>query len=343
MKKIIIVILALVQMSCTAQELLSCEDTFWTDGDTFFRLKEHVEKDGLYIAIGGTLHEGGLLFGLQGENGKYNVVETDNGEPKNSDWYMYGQTLFYSEKDVTAEVKTISGKRYILFSSGNELITVFHEETGDPWSENGNSLLDISEMLHRKVLFAGEYIDHKGDLVTFCADEQKVLGLTEGGSDYKIVELFDTPSNIVELSDGTLYSITHEDDGLLLTEMLRGNYDPEEMPTTEHAMKLYHVLPANMKGTAKKKSRFDFASDDVLYISSLGGFTSYELQLMRNEIYARHGYRFSTPKMNEYFSLCPWYSPRESNDDVMKELSETEKINVKMIKRVEKMKAEIDD
>ena len=58
---------------------------------------------------------------------------------------------------------------------------------------------------------------------------------------------------------------------------------------------------------------------------------------MRNEIYARHGYQFSTPEMKEYFSRCPWYSPRGNNNAVVAELSETEQLNIQQIKRAEKM------
>ena len=90
--------------------------------------------------------------------------------------------------------------------------------------------------------------------------------------------------------------------------------------------------------TAGKTSRFDFASNEMLYIDWLGNFTNNELRLMRNEIYARHGYRFSTPDMQEYFSACPWYSPRDNNDAAVAELSEIEKINVQQIKRAEKQK-----
>ena len=40
--------------------------------------------------------------------------------------------------------------------------------------------------------------------------------------------------------------------------------------------------------------------------------------------------------MKEYFSRCPWYSPRGNNNAVVAELSETEQLNIQQIKRAEK-------
>ena len=121
-----------------------------------------------------------------------------------------------------------------------------------------------------------------------------------------------------------------------VTKMDISSEDTESWESTNSTIKLYHVLPANYTGASGKTSRFDFASENVLYNGMLGWFTKKELQLMRNEIYARHGYQFSTPEMKEYFSRCPWYSPRGNNNAVVAELSETEQLNIQQIKRAEK-------
>ncbi|WP_315367299.1 YARHG domain-containing protein [Prevotella koreensis] len=338
MKKIIVFLLVLMQLSCVAQDFSNQDDSYWTDGMTFFVLNPHSNKKDFYVGSGGTLHEGGVLFGLQGKNGKYILVETDNGEPKGSQMYQYGQYLLSEAKNVKVELKTISDKRYLLFYSGKELITVFHEEKGKPFSEESTGLYKLEERIIRKILLAGEYIDSKGDLVTFSAKGQDVYGLNKGGSAYKIMEMYDMPDRLIKLSDGTIYEIEHDDDGLTLTKMKKRQDDFGDFEPTEYKVKLYHVLPNQMKGTAGKTSRFDFASNEMLYIDWLGNFTNNELRLMRNEIYARHGYRFSTPDMQEYFSACPWYSPRDNNDAAVAELSEIEKINVQQIKRAEKQK-----
>ena len=79
--------------------------------------------------------------------------------------------------------------------------------------------------------------------------------------------------------------------------------------------------------------RFPEASTRLLTASDLARRTSWELRIMRNEIFARHGYIFKKPEMRSYFNQQPWYSPRY--DDVSKLLSDIEMQNVKTIKSSE--------
>ena len=65
--------------------------------------------------------------------------------------------------------------------------------------------------------------------------------------------------------------------------------------------------------------------------SELYGMSAWEKKIMRNEIYARHGYIFQTRDMIEYFNAQPWYTPRTRNV----RLSEIETYNVQLIKSVE--------
>lgn len=61
-----------------------------------------------------------------------------------------------------------------------------------------------------------------------------------------------------------------------------------------------------------------------------------ELKIMRNEIFARHGYIFQTDDMRTYFSKQSWYKPERTNVDNL--LSKIEKKNVLTIKSAEKQK-----
>jgi YARHG domain-containing protein len=65
----------------------------------------------------------------------------------------------------------------------------------------------------------------------------------------------------------------------------------------------------------------------------LRGVSLYELRILRNEVYARHGRRFETPWLRDYFKNEPWYTPRASF--TIAELSENEKANIKVIQAVE--------
>lgn len=61
-----------------------------------------------------------------------------------------------------------------------------------------------------------------------------------------------------------------------------------------------------------------------------------ELELMRNEIYARHGWIFRRADLRNYFESQPWYRPRSdnafySNRQVEAELSPLERRNLRII------------
>ncbi|MEI7485090.1 MAG: YARHG domain-containing protein [Ignavibacteriota bacterium] len=61
-----------------------------------------------------------------------------------------------------------------------------------------------------------------------------------------------------------------------------------------------------------------------------------ELKIMRNEIFARHGYIFKTDDLKSYFSKQSWY--RAERDNVDNLLSNIEKKNIATIKSAEKRK-----
>jgi len=63
------------------------------------------------------------------------------------------------------------------------------------------------------------------------------------------------------------------------------------------------------------------------------GVSLYELRILRNEVYARHGRRFETPWLRAYFKDATWYTPRASF--TIAELSDIEKANIKVIQAVE--------
>jgi hypothetical protein len=65
--------------------------------------------------------------------------------------------------------------------------------------------------------------------------------------------------------------------------------------------------------------------DDLLDLSTE------DLRLMRNEIYARHGYVFNDPYLQGYFSGQPWYLPKGSDSQVEAELNPIEKRNIDII------------
>ncbi len=87
---------------------------------------------------------------------------------------------------------------------------------------------------------------------------------------------------------------------------------------------------------SNKSSRSFDASSRLLSFDELIDFDVEDLDVMRNEIFADHGYIFKTEKWREYFAKQPWYEP--NFEDVNDKLSIVEKINVRTILEVRKTK-----
>jgi uncharacterized Zn finger protein (UPF0148 family) len=81
------------------------------------------------------------------------------------------------------------------------------------------------------------------------------------------------------------------------------------------------------------KGNYQYSSEKVLTINDIINLNKFELKIMRNEIYARHGYIFKTAEMRTYFESQSWYTP--IYDDVTSFLTDTEKKNIELIKSYE--------
>ena len=87
---------------------------------------------------------------------------------------------------------------------------------------------------------------------------------------------------------------------------------------------------------AASGGRWPWTSQRLIRPGELGPLSPGELELMRNEIYARHGWIFNRPDLRNYFESQPWYRPRSdnayySNRQVEAELSPIERRNIQII------------
>jgi hypothetical protein len=80
--------------------------------------------------------------------------------------------------------------------------------------------------------------------------------------------------------------------------------------------------------------KFPQASYRLLSIEELRDMSINDLKIMRNEIFARYGYKFKTGgKMDSYFQQQDWY--KKQHDNVNDFLTDLEKENIKLIQKVE--------
>jgi hypothetical protein len=84
--------------------------------------------------------------------------------------------------------------------------------------------------------------------------------------------------------------------------------------------------------------RWPWTSQRLIRRGELGPLSLWELEIMRNEIYARHGWVFNRSDLRNYFESQPWYRPRgdlysrtQSNRWVEAGLNSIERRNIQII------------
>ncbi|MEP7237692.1 MAG: YARHG domain-containing protein [Ferruginibacter sp.] len=83
------------------------------------------------------------------------------------------------------------------------------------------------------------------------------------------------------------------------------------------------------------------ASKRLLKEDDVNNLMKEDLETMRNEIFARHGYCFKKKNLRELFEDKDWYIP--NTVDVKKDLTDIEKKNIALIKHFEKYAEEYGD
>ncbi|MBS9768265.1 MAG: YARHG domain-containing protein [Flavobacteriaceae bacterium] len=81
------------------------------------------------------------------------------------------------------------------------------------------------------------------------------------------------------------------------------------------------------------QSLYPMTQNNVISDKSLAKFSAEGLQIILNDIYARHGYIFKEgSKMDRYFKQKSWYVPKHKNVNNL--LNKTEKTNILKIKKL---------
>jgi hypothetical protein len=83
------------------------------------------------------------------------------------------------------------------------------------------------------------------------------------------------------------------------------------------------------------------ASTRLLKTSDVENLMKEDLEFMRNEIFARHGYCFQKKALRQQFEMQDWYVPNTIN--IKNDLTEVEKKNIALIKKYEKYADEYGD
>lgn len=119
----------------------------------------------------------------------------------------------------------------------------------------------------------------------------------------------------------------------------------QEMPVYQEHEKLDYEEPAYEEpayeepayeepAATNSDTEYDYVCQRLLTYNDVAGKSSWELSVMRNWIFARHGYIFrKNVEMRNYFNAKSWYNGRYT--DVSSFLSDTELKNIELIKAYE--------
>ncbi len=187
--------------------------------------------------------------------------------------------------------------------------------------------------------YVGMFGPNKINLIISEIDEHKIKGHT-------VVSGNDRPFEGTVAANGTQYAIKAAEPG---TDTYDGKFDVVlDSKGAKNTIVLKGNWVANTKKYGKKtftltKTTFAYnpklgmypqASTKALVESDVENLTKHDITIMRNEIYARHGYCFKNKDMRNYFDGEEWYMPMTI--DIRNNLSPIEKENEVLLKRYEK-------
>jgi len=193
-----------------------------------------------------------------------------------------------------------------------------------------------------------------GSYVGAFGDNKITLMITQAGggavSGRSVVGGNDRPfEGTLSLADG-VYSVEarepgdHKDDGVFKFRISESNLN--EVKGTWKA----NDPKRPEKSYTLERRRFEYrkdvgnwpeASQRLLKTADVENLPKSELEFMRNEIFARHGYCFSRKELRQQFENEDWYVPNTIN--IKGFLTEIEKKNIALIKRYEKYAEEYGD
>lgn len=189
--------------------------------------------------------------------------------------------------------------------------------------------------------YMGQWADRDGDKVVITEDElifmekgrpaertkltvfgSTVIATIRGYGRFTLVQSSMLLRAKIYSGDGRFrYSKTFFFDG-------NGTYEPSEQRALTDP-----DLEASEEGRKRRytiSDMYNICSDRLLTDEDIKHFTKKELRIVRNQIYAKHGYIFKSKDLQEYFSQFYWYSP--TSRDVARQLTKTETANVAFIK-----------
>lgn len=288
----------------------------WYNGSLCYTVTEQAGGKVLMNAMAeGEEHEF-VLVPVEGQPGCYVVNKTPNDYVMQ---YEEGTFVKHQNKD---------GYNVFCFYDKNNRMVGVMEKTQEWDTQKLNVAKYINQIM-------GEYtLEKSGTKVDIQWEQMSIGGVTVP---YKVVtfngialDVIEIEKNNTELKGGT-YQIMPFLKGL--------NICPVAFPDGGFWFKrIGDEKGIDLIFSSSRIGRFSFASSILLDPYTLRQYNRQLLRYMRNEILARHGYRFQSKELNDYFTNQSWYKPVENNGDI--QLTFLEELNVATIKFAESEKGQ---
>ncbi|MCR5453489.1 MAG: YARHG domain-containing protein [Bacteroidales bacterium] len=280
--------------------------TSWSDGFTVYRTTEGNDQ---IKFIGGRSDLGDYFFLRKTDQNMFVITETNS----------------FGQKDAEVEYRTIAdgdGKKHnvlVALDSQKQMIDIVEEGLGDVREENFLALLegDYTDNDNRDWHLRGTTVYGDEIWMTFDVDSIEID---------VVLDDIDIPNTFKVKNYRNIVLVDFTKSGL---DFFNAEEDPDDGWCR-------YRKKSNWRGIVHDSdlSRFAFTSKKLVNRAMLEYFDNSMLRVMRNEIYARHGYNFASADLKTYFSQKKWYKPVKNNSDV--KLSDVEQFNVDIIKMMEK-------
>ena len=185
--------------------------------------------------------------------------------------------------------------------------------------------------------FVGAFGDNKITMLIIKAEGDSVLGRSiVGGNDRPFAGTFTFDNRIYSVSakepgddkdDGVFTFYINKDS----TDLVKGFWKANDK---ERPFAKTYSLQRKKFEYRTDVGNYPEASQRLLKADDVEEFPKSELEFMRNEIFARHGYCFRKKNLRQDFEMQDWYVP--NTVDIKGFLTDIEKKNIQLIKRYEK-------
>ena len=213
---------------------------------------------------------------------------------------------------------------------------------GTWYSKNGLVCLSIDDLTLKSVTFTfSQASDSEGTRVSEASDTAKVAGNAAK------LDFTDSWGNQVSgnmtFDQGKLYlrlDTTVTADGAGMAPKVDGVMTREKAAAEATATPTV-AAPEESKDISSRDYIFPDSDSRYLTDEDLAGYSSDQLELAKNEIYARHGRKFVTQRIADYFNSKSWYKgtedPETFDDNQGDIFNEYEVANISRIADTEKL------